>query len=190
MPIYVSGLEVCLAPYGLSVWSRVNGPDSGDSRRADVFLVNPDALGDDEFVPEFVAGLSSFAPVLLLTPRPHTPAMSACVTCGVRGAVHRGAEAAMVVEAVRAVVGGGEFWAEGADVDAGAVARSDSLSPRELEVLHQIADGLTHSQIATRMRISGHTVNTYVKRIRSKLRLGNKAELTRFAIQVSLGRRN
>jgi DNA-binding NarL/FixJ family response regulator len=57
-----------------------------------------------------------------------------------------------------------------------------TLSARESQVLTHIAHGLTHSQIASRLRISPHTVDTYVKRIRAKLGIGNKAELTRFAL--------
>jgi len=60
-----------------------------------------------------------------------------------------------------------------------------TLSAREHAVLDQIALGLTHCQIASRMGISKHTVDTYVKRVRAKLNLGNKAELTRAAMQLS-----
>ncbi|MCW6007305.1 helix-turn-helix transcriptional regulator [Micromonospora sp. CPCC 205371] len=58
------------------------------------------------------------------------------------------------------------------------------LSTREQQVLQQIALGLTHRQIGRRLGISQHTVDTYVKRIRAKLGLGNKAELTRAALGV------
>jgi len=60
------------------------------------------------------------------------------------------------------------------------------LSGRELQVLRQISRGLTHGQIATRLGISPHTVDTYVKRIRAKLGVGNKAELTRIALDGRL----
>jgi DNA-binding NarL/FixJ family response regulator len=56
------------------------------------------------------------------------------------------------------------------------------LSRREYQVLQYIALGRTHDQIARRLGISRHTVDTYVKRIRGKLQLGNKAELTRAAL--------
>ena len=61
------------------------------------------------------------------------------------------------------------------------------LSEREEQVLRQIAHGLTHGQIATRLGISPHTVDTYVKRIRAKLGVGNKAELTRVALLGHIG---
>ncbi|MFE4577312.1 response regulator transcription factor [Streptomyces chartreusis] len=59
------------------------------------------------------------------------------------------------------------------------------LSPREQEVLRQIATGMTHSQVAYRIGISQHTVDTYVKRIRAKLGVGNKAQLVRAAIRLA-----
>ncbi|MFG2529162.1 response regulator transcription factor [Streptomyces sp. NPDC048516] len=56
------------------------------------------------------------------------------------------------------------------------------LSPRERQVLRFIASGMTHGQVARRIGISPHTVDTYVKRVRSKFGIGNKAELTRVAL--------
>ena len=56
------------------------------------------------------------------------------------------------------------------------------LSAREQQVLAAIAGGLTHAQIARRLMIATATVDTYVARIRTKLGVGNKAELTRAAL--------
>ncbi|MEU3887712.1 LuxR C-terminal-related transcriptional regulator [Streptomyces sp. NPDC029041] len=56
------------------------------------------------------------------------------------------------------------------------------LSARERQVLRLIADGYTHDQTARRLGLSPHTINTYVKRAKGKLGLGNKAELTRAAL--------
>jgi DNA-binding CsgD family transcriptional regulator len=61
---------------------------------------------------------------------------------------------------------------------------ADTLSPREQEALHHIARGLTHAQAARRMGISQTTVDTYIKRIRFKLGPGNKADLTRRAVEL------
>lgn len=101
MPIYVIGLEVSLVRHGVTVRPRITGPDSG---RADVFLVNPDAVGDDARVPDFVAGLTSLAPVLLLVPWPPPPTLDACLARGARGVIHRAADATTVLAAVRTVV--------------------------------------------------------------------------------------
>jgi DNA-binding CsgD family transcriptional regulator len=61
------------------------------------------------------------------------------------------------------------------------------LSPREEETLDLIARGFTHAQVARRMGISKATVDTYVERIRGKLQVGNKAELTRAAMRLAGG---
>lgn len=63
-------------------------------------------------------------------------------------------------------------------------AREPRLTDREAETLRWVAQGLTHSQIGRRMGLTESTVNTYVKRIRAKLHAGNKAELTRRAIEL------
>lgn len=61
-----------------------------------------------------------------------------------------------------------------------------TLAPRECETLGWLAHGLTHRQIAGHMGLTEATVSTYVKRIRSKLSVGNKADLTRVAIELGL----
>ncbi|MFC4078767.1 helix-turn-helix transcriptional regulator [Amycolatopsis samaneae] len=63
---------------------------------------------------------------------------------------------------------------------------ASGLTPREREVLCWIANGYTHSQTARRMGLSCATVDTYVKRIRAKLEVRNKAELTRKAMEFGL----
>lgn len=62
--------------------------------------------------------------------------------------------------------------------------RRPDLTSREIETLTWVARGLTHEQISRRMALSEATVSTYVKRVRHKLNAGNKAELTRRAIQL------
>jgi DNA-binding NarL/FixJ family response regulator len=94
-----------------------------------------------------------------------------------------------VLAAVRSVIEGRFFASatlaatlrEGSAPSGGDTAAWE-LSPREYQVLQYIALGRTHDQIARRLGISRHTVDTYVKRIRRKLQLGNKAELTRAAL--------
>jgi DNA-binding CsgD family transcriptional regulator len=60
------------------------------------------------------------------------------------------------------------------------------LAPREREVLHHISQGRTYLQTARRMGVTSYTVDTYLRRIRSKSGAGNKAELTRLAISLGL----
>lgn len=52
-------------------------------------------------------------------------------------------------------------------------APADSLSEREQEVLRLVADGLTKQQIALRLGLSQHTVDSYTRRIYSKLNVNS-----------------
>ena len=109
---------------------------------------------------------------------------------GALGVVTRDTGPADFIAAVEAVARGSLYV--GAKVAQSVVAElrqrgsggRSELARREVETLRLLADGYTHSQIARRMGLAEGTVNTYVKRIRSKLKAGNKAELTRLAIDL------
>ncbi len=49
------------------------------------------------------------------------------------------------------------------------------LSPREIEVIHLVAEGLTDKAIGERLTISAKTVSEHVERARSKLGAANRA---------------
>ncbi|MEU7953380.1 response regulator transcription factor [Micromonospora chalcea] len=69
--------------------------------------------------------------------------------------------------------------AEGAPADVG-------LTPRELEVLRLIADGLSNSEIAARLVISQETVKTYVSRILTKLDVRDRVQAVVYAYRTGL----
>lgn len=62
------------------------------------------------------------------------------------------------------------------------------LSGREFEIFRQLAEGHSVSQIAQHLSLSGKTVANYHTAIRSKLGVGNSAELARMAIAAGVVR--
>ena len=63
---------------------------------------------------------------------------------------------------------------------------SPGLTPREMEVLHLLAQGLTSVQIAEHLTLSVLTVNTHVRSIYSKLGVTSRSAATRWAIEHHL----
>ena len=55
----------------------------------------------------------------------------------------------------------------------------EHLTPREVDVLSELADGLTNKQIAHKLGLSEHTVKFHVSAIYSKFGASNRAEATR-----------
>jgi two-component system response regulator NreC len=62
----------------------------------------------------------------------------------------------------------------------------EALSPRERQVLEQVADGLTNTQIGERLGLSHKTVSRHRERIMHKLNLHSRTELVKFAIRTGL----
>ena len=62
----------------------------------------------------------------------------------------------------------------------------DGLTPREMDVLRLLAQGLTSAQIAERLVIGVVTVNFHVRSIYSKLRVSSRSAATRYALEHHL----
>ena len=62
----------------------------------------------------------------------------------------------------------------------------DSLTPRELEVLRALTEGLSTREICERLYIAPNTLRTHVQNIMGKLRVHSKLEAVAFALRHRL----
>ena len=60
------------------------------------------------------------------------------------------------------------------------------LTPREIEVLELIAQGLRTREVAGRLGLTEYTVTTYIRELYDKLGVGNRAEAARAAARLVL----
>jgi DNA-binding NarL/FixJ family response regulator len=87
------------------------------------------------------------------------------------------------LKAVHAVASGRSFVDPSAAGQALAASPSDNLSPREIEVLREVAFGRTNREIGERLFISEETVKTHVAHLLSKLQMQNRTQLVAYAVR-------
>jgi len=108
---------------------------------------------------------------------------------GVLGYVLKESADSELVEAVRAAAAGDSYLNPrlGAKVAAAPPpGPPGGLSDREVEVLRMIALGHTNAQIAEELYLSVRTVETHRAHIQQKLRLSDRSELVRYALDHGL----
>jgi DNA-binding NarL/FixJ family response regulator len=78
-----------------------------------------------------------------------------------------------------------EFREPGQDVSQQAEAR-DELTPREIDVLEQIVQGVSNKEIAVALSISENTVKIHLRNILEKLHLQNRIQAAVYAVREGL----
>ena len=63
---------------------------------------------------------------------------------------------------------------------------AESLTEREIDVLHLVAQGYSNPQIAGELCITVNTVKSHLKNILSKLQLDNRTQVATYAVQSGL----
>ncbi|WP_329138383.1 response regulator transcription factor [Streptomyces sp. NBC_01476] len=156
----------------------------------DAILYGPSPQAEDTLA-ESIGLLAKSGRVLIIADFWDRQTVTEAVRAGAFGCVTRQSDDEEMLRAVDTVTRGGLYLSPGLATRLHVELREPTDAPpalarREIETLRRLAEGLTHGQIARRMGLTEATVNTYVKRIRNKLNVGNKADLTRKAIELGL----
>ena len=191
-PITRGGLERLAAGIpGLTVAASVASVEDLDQLDATFDVVVMDVPNQEDGLSlKTITQVAEFSRPLVVSSWDRPPSLMAVLRAGACGCVSRQSSHQTVACALSVVAAGGFYLCEQLvdrfHLELNRAPRADphGLAPREVETLQWIARGLTHRQIATRMGLTQATVNTYAKRIRVKLKVSNKAELTRIAMDL------
>jgi DNA-binding NarL/FixJ family response regulator len=148
----------------------------------------------------------SCIPVVVLTTYSDDDTVFAALRAGARGFLTKDAGAEEILRAVCTVSAGQaqldpsvqrrlvEAFARGERVGIPAAAGGgehagrapDGLTPREVEVLAEIAAGLSNGEIAAKFRLSDTTVKTHVNHLLAKTGVRDRAQLVAYAFRRGL----
>ncbi len=188
-PVARVGLETLLrgAP-NLSVLGSVPDWNRTGAEDPDVIVADWDRSGED--LPHDLLELAPSAALIVLADDPQRAWTADLLRAGVRGVLPRDATPGQIVSAVEAAAAGlAVLPAEDVDsiLAAPRTARSmEPLTPREIEVLAMLAEGVSNKAIAYRLGISEHTVKFHVNSIMTKLNAGSRTEAVTLGIRQGL----
>ena len=180
--------------------NRAEALDLGSSAAPNLILLDLDLGGENAI--EFITQLRETAPnarILVLTGVRDTDAHRQAVQLGAMGIVLKEHAPDVLIKAIEKVHAG-EIWldrptmgrmlremsARDEKVVDPEVAKIESLTQRERDVVALIAEGLKNKQIAQRLFISETTVTHHLSSIYSKLGVSDRLELVIYAFAHKL----
>lgn len=198
-----TGFRMILAADGIEVAAEAaDGESAVDAVRRcrpDLVLMDIRMPGLDglEATRRILTGAPGEPRVVILTTFDLDQYVYAALAAGASGFLLKDVTPEYLVAAVRLVRAGDALLAPAitrrlverfAVRDGGAALHRElaSLTPRELEVLHLLARGMSNAELAAHFRLSEATVKTHVARILAKLRLRDRAQAVVVAYETGL----
>jgi two-component system nitrate/nitrite response regulator NarL len=202
------GIEELLQSRGVQVVASVGSGEEGVRRAcelpADLILLDvkmPGMNGIETLKRLRTSGVG--APVVMLTMSREDADLSAALRAGAQGYLLKDIEPEELVPALEAALHGNNVVARELVGSLARLVRGDAgperserraaapfaeLTPRELEILECIADGLSNKMIARALDITDGTVKLHVKAILRKLGMRSRVEAAVAAVEHGLGK--
>lgn len=188
--LFRSGLSALLA--GLRDVVVIGDTREGEDALREVSSLCPDVVLLDLVTPGsrgagLVASLSSRSPgcrILLVTAITLAKAILPALRAGALGYVSKNASRRELLEGIRQVARfRPHLPAEMSRYALHGGPVIEPLTPREIEVLRLLAQGLSNRKIAEHCRLSSGTVRTHLSHIFDKMHVGNRVEATLYALR-------
>jgi NarL family two-component system response regulator LiaR len=159
---------------------------SGEELLARLDEWKPRLVLQDLLLPGGIDGIETIRRVLERAPSVRMIALTAstdearmmgALRAGAAGYVRKDADPEVLLAAVRAVAAGRTYIDPSAAAQiARAAVAPDDLTPREIDVLRQLAFGRSNKEIADSLSIAEETVKTHVGNVLAKLQVENRAQ--------------
>jgi DNA-binding NarL/FixJ family response regulator len=134
-----------------------------------------------------------FVDILMLTIYDDDEKIFQSICAGAAGYILKNSDPEMVVKAIQEIQTGAPMSASIARRVLAMMRQQAppgptdmNLTPRELEILHSLIDGLSYKKIGERLFISPLTVHSHIKRIYEKLQVHSKTEAVSKALKHRL----
>ncbi|MDP4798355.1 MAG: response regulator transcription factor [Crocinitomicaceae bacterium] len=136
--------------------------------------------------------------ILAITPEQSAQVLVDALRAGITSYVKKDCSIPEILEAVTETAQGNKFFCgqiletiqdanlDVEDIDDVFSCEAVIISKRECEIITLIAEGFTNQQIAEKLFLSSHTVNTHRKNIMAKLGVKNTAGIVMYAIKTNL----
>ena len=132
--------------------------------------------------------------VIMLSSNTSPGSVAQALAVGAHGYVDKSKNKRTLFEAIQVVYEGGVYFPTEISLSANQVAEtlyqspnpSDLLSQRERQVLNMVVHGATSPEIASQLKLSVHTIDTYRSRIKNKIGAENTADLVKIALRQGL----
>ena len=209
-PISQRGLEALLRGDSFIEIVGSVDPDGGnlaheiEDLQPDVIILERRNFDEDTLASVFPTEDANGPRILLLTDQATGELAREALRAGVRAVLPRDAEGEEILAAIEAATSGlialnPETLAaalavttnglRGAPSRAGGSpprAPETALSPREIEVLQMIAEGLGNKEIASRLKISEHTIKFHISSIFTKLDVSSRTEAVTLGVRLGI----
>jgi NarL family two-component system response regulator YdfI len=173
-----------------------DGFDQSEDGEDGIADVQPDVLlaelesREDDAASEVLNAAANGMPVVLLVPGPASE-WGDVIRQGVKAVLPSNATGPQIAAATEAAAAGlvvlhpseVETLLQTQTVSETAEVLPEALTPREIEVLRLLAEGLGNKEIASRLGVSDHTVKFHVASIMGKLGAGSRTEAVMLGIR-------
>ena len=125
-------------------------------------------------------------PVIIMTGHGDVPVAVQAMKAGAADFIEKPFTAESIVAAIRHAIEHGKRNRSASDLDGAIMARIDTLTPREREVLEKLVVGRPNKVIAFELDISPRTVEIHRARVMEKMQADNLSHLVRLVLAAGL----